>query len=292
MPGLEAIGVPAHRQRSLLQAAGLWDRWPLRRSDFDALRTEDDAGQSALAPHLSLLAPGTDFEVRARGMRLVFAASGRDVLPRWRQVERARRGLLLRGIPTSWADPDSEGLSAAQVRRIAAGVQTGQPAALFMHAPLLHARPGMRVENCADRVDPGDHDDETAQLRFERRLFATGLRCGVMFRNVGPLIRALASAPLPVTVFTGHVHHGTALALHKPSLRVTSRPFPVHGLGADLSHLRSGTSAVRAVKSPATCWPGLQAASWPMSRKDQWDPESRPIEWPYATSLSGGCPVW
>ncbi len=105
----------------------------------------------------------------------------------------------------------------------ALGAARGAP--LFFHAPLLNPHPHEQVERRLDRLDPGDRDDPASQLAFERRLFATGLRRGVVFLNAGPLIRVLASNRHPVAVFCGHVHQSSAIAFDRSSLRVRSIPF-------------------------------------------------------------------
>jgi hypothetical protein len=229
VPGFDAVGIPAARQGPLLRAAGLWDPWPFRLSDRRALQTEEGDGYAPLMHHLSRIAPATDFDLRVRRLRLVCLSTGRDVLPRWREVEPPRRRLLLRSIPTSWHDPDCEGLTGDQVRLLTESLGKSHGAAVFLHAPLLHARPGMRFADGIGELDPGDRDDLASQVTFERRLFATGLRCGVLFRNVAAVARALAMAPAEVTVFSGHVHHASALALGKQSqsLRLSALRLPL-----------------------------------------------------------------
>ena len=219
LPSLASLGIPAARRRSLLRAAGLWDSLPLRVSDARALQSQDERGESALAAHLHLLAPSTDFSVEARGLRLIFASSGRDVLPRWHRVGWRRWPLVARSLPTSWEDPDSEGLDAHQVRRIAGELARGGGSALFMHAPLLHGGPGARAERLG-RLDP----DDGSELAFERRLQASGLRRGVLFRNPAGLTRALASAGGPLVAFAGHVHHASAIRIDRRTLAVRSSP--------------------------------------------------------------------
>jgi len=225
LSGLGAMGIPVGRSARILRDAGLWDAWPLRLSDRHILRTEDETGRPSLAYHLALLAPATDFHVPVRGMRLVFASTGRDVMPRWREVEWSRLPFALRNLRSSWEDPDCEGFTDAQVEAMTGALDGARGAALFFHAPLLHPHPREPVEKRLDRLDPGDRDDLASQIAFERRLFATGLRRGVVFRNVGPLIRTLASHRHPVAVFSGHVHRSSALAFERASLRLRSTPF-------------------------------------------------------------------
>jgi len=225
LPGLGAVGIPAGRSSRILRDAGLWDPWPLRPSDRHILRTEDDSGRPGLSYHLALLAPATDFHLTVRGMRLVFASTGRDVLPRWREVEWSRLAIVLRSLRSSWEDPDCEGFTDAQLAAMTGALDGARGAALFFHAPLLHPHPREPVEKRLDRLDPGDRDDLGSRIAFERRLFATGLRRGVVFRNVGPLIRTLASHRNPLTVFSGHVHRSSAIAFDRASLRLQSMPF-------------------------------------------------------------------
>ncbi len=149
--GLKAIGLSADRTRKLLQAGGLWDRWPLHWDDFNALRTVNDAGRPGLADHLTLVAPATDFAVDLRGLRLVFASTGADAIARWRSTEAARLGALIRSLFTSWTHPESEGFHDDQVRQLAESLQGARGAAVFFHSPLLHARDHGRIEDCLGR---------------------------------------------------------------------------------------------------------------------------------------------
>ncbi|HYD49082.1 MAG TPA: hypothetical protein VEB21_12075, partial [Terriglobales bacterium] len=127
-----------------------------------------------------------------------------------------RRGLLLRSLPGSWVDPDSEGLDDAQVRAVDGAVRGGRAAVLLTHAPLLHPRGG-RARQFA--LDPGERNGLASQAHFERELFATGHRSGVIFRNSAELIRILASAPGPVSVISGHVHKATGARLDRRRLQ-------------------------------------------------------------------------
>jgi len=221
LSSLETLGIPAARRPAVLQAAGLWDRFPLRRSDRRALQSHDESGESALAAHFSLLAPATDFSVEANGVRLVFASTGRDILPHWRTVGWQRWSMMARSLPTSWEDPDSEGLTTEQIERITSELSRGGGTALFHHAPLLHGGPGAQAERLG-RVTPPDSDHGAAAIGFERRLQAAGLRRGVFFRNPAGLVRALASAAGPVITFSGHVHHASAIRFNRRTLAVRS----------------------------------------------------------------------
>ncbi len=227
--GLESVGVPPLRLRALLRAAGLWDAWWLRPSDGDALRTEESE-RPALAHHLAELAPATDYAVDLDELRLVFASTGRDLLPRWREVEPGRRRILLRSLRWSWASPDSEGLDRAQIGRLARRLDGARGAAVFLHAPLLSPPPHGRAEQWLPRLGaPGDPDDAD----FERGLAASGLRRGVFFRNPAAFAAALRGAPGDVAVFAGHVHRTHAVELDPRCGALRSRATPLVGLRDD-----------------------------------------------------------
>lgn len=221
LPTLQQIGIPGRRTAAILKAAGLWDRLPLRLSDRDALTTRDEVTGSALAHHLALLAPATDFVRQARGLRLLFASTGRDVWVRWRDLEWSRRVLLPRTLPTTLEHPDSEGLHDHQVAAIGAALD-GTPAALFLHAPVLHTGRPAAIESKLDRLDPGDRDDLAARVDFERRLLRAGVRRGVLYRNPGPLLRALTGSAAPAALFAGHIHRGTAAFVDRRTMAVRS----------------------------------------------------------------------
>jgi hypothetical protein len=261
LPGLAAVGIPAGRSARILRDAGLWDPWPLRPSDRHILRTEDETGRPGLTYHLALLAPATDFHLTVRGMRLVFASTGRDVLPRWREVEWSRLAFVLRSLRSSWEDPDCEGFSDAQLAAMTGALDGARGAALFFHAPLLHPNPHEPVEMRLGRLDPGDRDDQASQLAFERRLFATGLRRGVVFRNVGPLFRMLASHRNPLAVFSGHVHRSSAIAFDGTSLRLRSIPFAAPQ-GSDQTVALLTAPALGHVRFPGSEPPGYLLASF------------------------------
>ena len=222
--GLASVGIPAARTGSLLKRAGLWDRWPLRLSDFDALRTEDESGEPALAHYLRLLAPGTDFALELHGTRLVFASTGCDLLSRWTTVEGPRRGLLLQSLRHCWLCPDSEGLSDGRVGQIAGSLSSARGAAVFFHAPLLNPPEDAKVEECVGQLDPGSGDDLAGRVAFERRIGRSGMRRGVFFRNPGPLVRALVSAAGPVVTFSGHAHQAGAVEIDRSTFAVRSVP--------------------------------------------------------------------
>lgn len=244
--GLDEFGIPASRTPALLRAAGLWDQWPLRLSDLDALRSREPDGRSALAQHLLQLAPVTDQRVTLGALDLVFVSTGRDLLPRWHSLERARMPALLRALRTTWSYPDLEGLRDAQIAAIAAAFEdaaaSGRGVALFQHAPLLHPPERGGVESRIDRLDPGGDDRIAARVAFERRLHASGLRRGVFFRNPAPLVRALRNARAPVAVFAGHVHRGHAMALDRADGALRSTPFEAAASSRDRVALVTGPS--------------------------------------------------
>jgi hypothetical protein len=222
-----ALGIPASRTKALLQAAGLWSRRPLHLADLDVLRTFENSGRSALTHYLSEIAPATDFALTFQGVRLMFVSTGRDITQRWREVEFARSGLFLRSLRHALLCPDSEGLSDAQVTQIASWVRAPGGAALFSHAPLLRithlAEIGLRV-GC---VDPRAEDNLASRIAFELRLERAGVHQGVCFRNPAPVLRAMAAAPGPVVMFSGHVHQATAIELDRSSLVLqTADPVP------------------------------------------------------------------
>ncbi len=222
--GLESVGVPAARVKEILVGAGAWDPWPVRAADWDALRTEEADGVRALEHHLVHLAPATDGAVCIDGLRIVLLSTGRDILPRWREVEAPRRGLLLRSLRSSWHDPDSEGLTDAQVALVRPPDREPAPAGslVVLHAPLLHPPHEVSVQDRLGSIDPGPRDDLGARVRFEKRLFRSGLRRGVFFRNPGTFLRAIADTPGPVASFSGHVHQPHATAFDRDAWRVRS----------------------------------------------------------------------
>jgi hypothetical protein len=221
---LAAVGIPAARSKSLLQQAGLWDRWPLRLSDLDALRTEDESGQSALSHHLKHLAPATDFEETLHGTQLVFASTGCDLISRWRSVSRSQRSLLMGSLRHCWHHPDSAGISRRRVEQIASSLSSSQGAAVFFHAPLLNSSHNMPAEQRIDRLNPGDVDNHDSQLAFEKRIQRSGMRCGVFFHNPGLMIQALISAGGPVVTFSGHNHQIGSIEFDRNTLAIRSVP--------------------------------------------------------------------
>ncbi len=220
----EAVSLPPPRAATILRAAGLWDPVPWRWSDLRALQTTDDNGDCALMPHRAKLAPATNYSVDLPGLRLLFLDTGRDVLPRWRGVESGRRSTFLRSLTTCWEHPDSEGIDSAQLGAIESLVAPAGGAAIFLHAPLFNPPPGSRVavDLASSLPAAADHRAET---RFESRLFTSGLRRGVFFRNPGALLRRLADARGPVSLFSGHVHRAHAFTLQRPTLTARSIDF-------------------------------------------------------------------
>lgn len=233
--GLGELGLPHARTAALLRAAGMWDPWPFRPSDLDALRSREPDGRCALAQHLLALAPRCDRSVRFGPLSLVFASTGRDVLPRWRALERGRLPLLVRALPTTWEHPDLEGLSCEQVAEIARAFEVaqaeGRGAALFLHAPLLHPPERGTIEARVPRLAPPAGDDLASRVAFEWSLRRSGLRRGVLFRNAAPLVNALRGARTPVAFFAGHVHRGHAATLAR--VDGTLRSTPLSGTSSD-----------------------------------------------------------
>lgn len=224
----EAVSLPPPRAAAILRAAGLWDPIPWRWSDLRALQTNDDNGDCALLSHRAKLAPATNYAVDLPGLRLLFLDTGRDVLPRWRGIESGRRTTFLRSLTTCWEHPDSEGLDAAQLDAIDAHVAPAGGAAIFLHAPLFNPLPGSRVALDLAPSLPRE-SDHRAETRFESRLFASGLRRGVFFRNPGALLRRLADARGPVSLFSGHVHRAHAFAVGRETWKARSIDFGAIG---------------------------------------------------------------
>lgn len=224
LPNLESVGLPSARTRALLRAAGLWDAWPLRLADRDALATRDAEGRSGLRHHLAEIAPATDFALDLRGLRLVFSSTGRDVFPQWRRLDWPHRRLLLRSAHTSMEDPDCEGLSHAQIRQLGAAAGGTRGVALFQHAPLLHTTGNRPLEQHLSRIELNERDDDSAQLAFERGLHRAGVRHGVFFHNPASFLRALLSSRADTVALCGHVHRGTAALVDRRALTLRSAP--------------------------------------------------------------------
>jgi len=250
----ESVAIPPRRAAAVLRRAGLWDALPLRTSDLRALQTTDEQGRSALSEHLEKLAPTGDFDIDLATLRLTFLSTGRDVLPRWRSIERERIGALIRALPGSWEHPDSEGLAPAQIDRVRAAIGQDKGAAVFFHAPLFNPTPGVKVEDHVARIDPGSREDTKSATNFERKLFRSGLRQGVFFRNPAALVRTLSSAARPVAVFSGHVHHTHAMHFDPSDLTIRSTPLPWRpGDARSVSFLNApalGQTAMQAGEEP------------------------------------------
>lgn len=221
-----SVAIPRQRAAAALRRAGLWDALPLRRGDLRALQTRDESGRCALAEHLAKLAPAVDYRIDLPEMSLTLLSTGRDILARWRTLERSRWSTLVRSLPSSWEHPDSEGLDPQQIAMVASALGEAKGAAIFYHAPLLHPEPSIRVESRLARLDPGDHDGAAAAAAFERRLFGSGLRHGVFFRNPGALIRVLAATQRSAAVFSGHVHQCHAMRFDPVDLSVRTMELP------------------------------------------------------------------
>jgi hypothetical protein len=220
--GLEVVGLDWKQSESLLRKAGMWDFMPFCRRDLDALSTIDAAGVPALADYLMRVSPATDYCCSVRGLHLVLASSGADILAKWRSVERARWGLFLRGLHTTRYHPDSEGFSDAQLERIRGWLRGTRGAAMFFHAPLLAAFPGKLIAKRLGRLDPSLCNSLAAQVRFERRVRSMGFRLGVSFRNPGGLIQALGATPGAVVTFSGHKHRSHAIEIDRRTMQARS----------------------------------------------------------------------
>jgi predicted MPP superfamily phosphohydrolase len=245
-------GIPQSEARRIMKRAGLWDRWPIHPRDVESLRTQDE-GNATLWHHLSALAPLTDFTVDAGALRLIFLSTGRDVLPRWREVERGRIGMLLRSIPISYHHPDCEGFSDGQIASLRTALEDCRNVALFFHAPLLNPPPGTRIEARLTRLDPPDDDRLSARIGFERKLFGSGLRHGVFFRNPACFVRTLASFPGSLTTFSGHVHGTHTAELDPRTLAVRSvgiRQAHSNGVHALINAPALGQTATRDGEAP------------------------------------------
>jgi hypothetical protein len=206
-------GLPQSEAERAMRLAGMWGAWPLHRHDLEALQTDEADGRPALRHHLRGVAPATDFTVDIDDLRLIFMATGRDILPRWRTVERGRLGMLARSIPVSYHHPDCEGLSESQIAALRTALDGCRSAALFFHAPLLNPMPGVTVDAHLDRLEPDDDSSLPARIRFERHLFSTGMRHGVFFRNPALFVRTIRSFNGSLTAFSGHVHGTHAFEL-------------------------------------------------------------------------------
>lgn len=224
--GLHAARVPKARLRTILERAGWWDRWPLRWSDLQALATNDEP-RAPLHHYLMHLTPSLNHDVQIGTTRLVFLDSGRDIVPRWRSVDRSRVPLLIRSLPGSWIDPDSEGLSNRQVALLEAALQRGGGSAVFCHAPLLASHAG-RIPDLVARLDVERFDTD---LGFERWLARNQVRCGTLFRNPLAIVRLLRGTRAPLTWFAGHVHRrdGFSMRTGDGVLRHLTQPHIGHG---------------------------------------------------------------
>lgn len=212
-------GLTRKQRVSVLKQAGMWNPLPLRLSDRDSLRTVNADGSTALGDHLARISPATDFCCLLRGLLLGFISTGRDILPRWREVEPARLGLLLSTLPTAMDHAESEGFSECQVARIHGWLQNCRGgAALFFHAPLLS--PQHAGDGDTDTVDlnTGQQESMRDRIAFERLLRRYGLRTGASFRNPGPVLRELETAGGPVVTFSGHLHRATALQIDRSTM--------------------------------------------------------------------------
>ena len=219
--GMEGVGLSWKQGEALLRKTGLWEFWPLNFRDLDALCTTN-AGGPALSDHLTHLAPATDYCCRVRGLRLLLASTGCDMLVRWKEVEPPRWGLAVRGLKSTRYHPDSEGFSEGQIGRLRGGLQAGGGAALFFHAPLLAAPTEVRIEERLASLHPGPQEALADRVAFECRMQRAGFRTGVSFKNPGMLLREIAAAAGPVATFSGHAHRATAIEVNRRTMRARS----------------------------------------------------------------------
>jgi hypothetical protein len=222
--GLHAIGLDADETRRVLRSAGMWRGGPAGIRDLRSLQTRDAQGCTALARHLRLLAPATDFAVTSAGTRLVFASTGADAVTRWREIESARLPSLLRSLSGVWHFPDAEGLYDEQVDGIATALESSRGGAVFLHAPLLHPRNGQPVDGTLQRVSTDRRRSLGEELAVERRWHRAGLRSGICFRNSSRLLDRLLATPGPLVTFSGHVHRSGCIEVDRQTRRLRSAP--------------------------------------------------------------------
>lgn len=204
--GLDELGLGKSELRAALQSADCWDPAPLRISDLESLRSRDRSGVTALDDFRRALAPATEYHVDLSGVRLVFASSGRDLLPRAFGLERGRRRLFVRTIARSLDPPDLEGLHDAQVAAIGEAFAGCDSAVLFLHAPpLAGAKERFAPLRLGAGIAPLGAAQEVRRVA-ERALLATGLREGVVFRNGPALLDVLLRHSSARAVVSGHVH--------------------------------------------------------------------------------------
>jgi hypothetical protein len=161
--------------------------------------------------------------------------------------------MLLRSLPTSYEHPDCEGFADEQLSSLQSALARCRNAALFFHAPLFNPRPGRTLAPRIQRVDPGDDDRLPARIRFERRLFSSGHRHGVFFRNPAPFVRTLASFSGGLASFSGHVHGTHAVEFDPTNLAVRSVPIDqahANGVQALLNAPALGQTATRNGEPP------------------------------------------
>lgn len=223
--GLHSIGLTRAETARMVRTSGMWNGSPLESSDIRALKTCDADGGTALAHHLRLLSPATDFSTTAGDVRLVFASSGGDAIAKWRSATMSGLASLLRSLPTIWHFPDSEGLYEEQVQRIKGSLETASGAAVFLHAPLIHRASGGPVDMELPAPSEDSHGRSRYKTAMEARWQRSGLRAGVCLNNACRLLEILAEKSGPVVTFSGHVHKSTCIELNRQRRRLRSTDF-------------------------------------------------------------------
>ncbi len=222
--GLGALGLTKSETRELLRLSPLGKGGIASPGDLRSLETHDRQGESALARHLSLLAPSGDYSVDVAGMRLIFASTGCDAVAKWREVARRNPVKFLRSLASSWRIPDSLGFDEQQIVRISELLSGASGAAIFFHAPLLNpptTTAGSAGFSTATKGSPWEMPPfQGMETKWQR----AGLRKGVSFLHASALLEQLIRSGLPVTTFSGHIHRATRLDLAVSERRLYQRP--------------------------------------------------------------------
>lgn len=222
--GLGAIGLTKSETRRVLRESNLGAGGPPRPRDLCALQTRDAMGRTALAHHLRLLAPSTDYAIDVAGMRLIFASTGCDALVDWINLGKQRPIQFLRSLSSAWKTPDSVGFDDEQIGWITDALQNTRGAAVFFHAPLLHVDNDPETGNRLNSLPPFPWSLSRDSSRVERLWQRAGLRKGVSFSHAGKLLESFLAAPIPVTTFSGHIHRATRIDLSRADRRMSVRP--------------------------------------------------------------------
>lgn len=217
--GLRALGLSPSQSRMALQRAGYWHGGRLRWGDLRSLQTRDEQHVTALADHLSFLAPATDFHIDLCGTRLILASTGADAIlhpPPWRL---SRLPAWLRSMSHIWRHPDSTGVDDAHARQLIARVEQAKASAIFLHAPFLHSGNGQPIDSS---MPPMSAECSPQERQLESAWSTAGIRAGVCWQNSARVLGHLAAGTHPCTVFSGHVHRMTRTDLHRDTGRILS----------------------------------------------------------------------